>query len=358
MPSAIEAEIGALMKTHSDSHEVANALLERSRRNLLSNQEQDDVFQFMIDAGLYTKFFDEMSRLIGLLAENEDRDSIRIPWGKLIEALGRSGVHIEKQEFKAIFAAAKEGQASADLVQSHLLDSQYAEFAKLRENLLAEETKARADKKQSLKNQLDYMRANRMFEQEAKILDEIQALFPEEKDIQADRESHDIRWAREIVSNYQSQGDLLADLRWRVDRLNPELTETKKLITKRAFDLAQSDSQLAYDLAVSLHLMDFNNEAIEILSFANTSCAADWLKLELMIRARKFVNALDEASRLELIYADDPEASFTAIYARARALHGLGHRVEAIDLLRSLVRIRPNYKSAQSLLLDWSEGDL
>jgi len=87
------------------------------------------------------------------------------------------------------------------------------------------------------------------------------------------------------------------------------------------------------------------------------SPSADWLRIELMILARKYVDALNEAATLEARYASDPEAAFAITYARARALKGLGQDELATDLLRSLVRVRPSYKSAQSLLMDWSGGD-
>ena len=57
-------------------------------------------------------------------------------------------------------------------------------------------------------------------------------------------------------------------------------------------------------------------------------------------------------------YDAHPKDKVVAItYARARALKGLGQDDLATDLLRSLVRVRPSYKSAQSLLMDWSGGD-
>ena len=114
---------------------------------------------------------------------------------------------------------------------------------------------------------------------------------------------------------------------------------------------------MAYDLAMNLHFMDFNLEALEILRVAPPSPAVDWLTLELMIQSRRFVDALSQAAHLEAAYAEDPDAAFAVTYARARALKGLGQVELAIDLLRSLIRVRPAYKSAQSLLMDWSGGD-
>lgn len=103
--------------------------------------------------------------------------------------------------------------------------------------------------------------------------------------------------------------------------------------------------------------MDFHSEALTILEKAPPSPTVDWQRLDFMLAARLFVDALEESQRLEAAYADDPEAIFAAAYARARALKGLGQTELAIDVMRALVRARPGYKSAQSFLLDWSGGD-
>jgi tetratricopeptide (TPR) repeat protein len=122
-------------------------------------------------------------------------------------------------------------------------------------------------------------------------------------------------------------------------------------------EIACGKPDLAYDLAMGLQMMDFHSEALQILALASPSPAVDWLRLELEVRARRFVTALEEAHRLETLYASDPDAAFAATYARARALYGLGEKQTAIDLLRGLVKIRPHYRSAHSLLLDWAGGE-
>jgi thioredoxin-like negative regulator of GroEL len=208
------------------------------------------------------------------------------------------------------------------------------------------------------------MRANRMFEQELSVLDEFQAEIPGEPEIKQAKEAYNLRWARDIVANSAANSgtsdnptdDLQRKLQSKADWLSEDQLDNKDLVVKRAIEIAQGDPQLAYDLAIALHMMDFNSEAIEVLDCAVESPATDWLRLELMIRARQFVTALEEANNLELRYAGVPDSSFSVTYARARALYGLGQTETAIDLLKSIVRIRPHYKSAQSLLTEWN-GD-
>ncbi len=354
MPTPLEAEINTLLfEHHGDAVVVADELVMRMSRNILNESEVIDCFQFLLTAGLTAVFFHQINRLI-------DRQG-RLPWAQLAEALGKASqdkmVKLDKFDIQALFDAAESQEATAELVRSFALDSFDPGF-QIRRKALEKVQQSKVDeRKQALKDKLAYMQANRMFEQEAQVLDEMQAMFPNENEVKAEREAHKLRWAREIIANSSASTDPTLDLNWRVDQLSPEQLAAKKLLVSRAQELADKDPKLAYDLAISLHMMDFSAEALEILQSAEITPAAEWLRLELMIRSRQFVTALEAASRLEIDYANIPNTAFAVTYARARALHGLGQTQAAIDLLRSLVNIRPHYRSAQSLLLEWAGGD-
>jgi hypothetical protein len=354
VPTPLEAEINALLFEHQgDAVIVADALVMRMSRNILNENEVIDCFQFLLVSGLTAVFFHQINRLI-------DRQG-RLPWAQLTEALGKASrdklVKLNKLDIQALFEAAESQQATADLVRSHLLDKLDPGF-EIRRRAFEKVHLGKIDEqKQALKDKLAYMQANRMFEQEAQVLDEMQAMFPNENEINAEREAHKLRWAREIIANSSASTDKTLDLNWRVDQLPPEQLKAKMLLMARARELAENDPRLAYDLAISLHMMDFSSEALDILQNAEITPAAEWLRLELMIRSRQFLTALEAAGRLEIDYANDPNTAFAVTYARARALHGLGQVQEAIELLQSLVNIRPHYRSAQSLLLEWAGGD-
>lgn len=349
MPTSFEAEISSLLQSQGDAEKVADELLSRLSRNLLTDAEARDAYQFLLAAGFLPRIFKAVEGAI-------DRTAI-VPWAQFSDAIGLANIRPDEFEAQAIYDAAESQQALDDLVRSVALDEYHAGFKDHRGKVAEARARETNERRQSLKDKLAYMRAHRLFEQEAQVLDELQALFPDESDIKSAREALEIRWAREVIANSVASSDPTADLQFRVDSLTPELAAMKNLLTQRARELAEGEPRLAYDLAASLHMMDFNNEALQILAYARGSKAADWLRLELMVRSRQFVSALDEAAKLEAAYADDPDAAFAAAYARARALHGLGQSAQAIELLRSLLRIRPHYKSAQSLLTEWAGSD-
>lgn len=350
MPTPFEAEINSLLRETGDLPQVAAELVRRWQMNLLNEREQIDCAQFLVASGLYPTLLEQARRL--------HKNGGTLPWAQLAEVLGRSKIPLEARETAALIEGAEAQESLEALLRSHQLDAWDRVFIERRAQVRGQKLLEVEERKKSLKDKIDFMRNNRMFEQERKALDELQALFPDEPELATAKDSFEERWAREVLASSSTLTDPTQDLIWKTERLTPEQVSAKSLIVDRAKQLAAKDPRLAYDLAICLHFMDFNAEAVEVLGDHQSSPAADWLRLELMIRARQYVTALNETLRLEIAYAGDPEAAFASVYARARALWGLGQNAIATDLLRSLVRIRPNYKSAQSLLLDWTGGDV
>lgn len=349
LPSPFEAEISSLLREHGSAALVAQAILQRWRLRLLNDDEQFDFAQFLVASGLYTKLLTEIPSLI--------RDGARLPWAQFAECLGRTGTKPDQIEVQALFDGAEMQGAVGLLLRSRQLDLYHRQFGERRDQFLRTREEQIIERREALKDKLQFVRGQRLFEQEAEVLEEIQAIFPDEEELKADKEAYELRVAKEVIAKNASGTDLSVDLQWKMERLSGAELSAKDLIVARAKEMAKEDPFSAYDLAVSLHLMDFHAEAVEVISLAGRTPAAEWLRIELMIRARQFVTALDEAARMEVQYAGDPDATFAIVYIRARALYGLGQTAMAVELLRSLVKIRPQYKSAHSLLIDWSGGD-
>jgi thioredoxin-like negative regulator of GroEL len=351
MPTPFETEIGALLRDLKDPASVAEDLVRRWNMNVLTADEQRDCAQFFNAAGLYQTFFQQI--------RTQTSDNAQIPWAQLADAVGLSRIKPSSIELDAIFEGAKEQSGLSDLVLSHQLDIWSRRFPETRAQIVKLREEELEAKRQKLKEELEFMRANRLVEEEERVLEEAEALFPSDVEVKQERESYDMRWAREVIARVSLENETpqADDLARRADRLTPEQDATKRLIVDRALEVAGTHADLAYELAMALHFMDFHTEAIAVLEKAPEGAAADWLRLDLLIAARLFVDALTEAQTLESRYASDPEATFATAYARARALKGLGQTELAIDLMRGLVRVRPGYKSAQSFLMDWSGGD-
>jgi hypothetical protein len=351
LPTPFETEIGALLRDLKDPVSVAEDLIRRWNMGVLNVNEQRDCAQFFNAAGLHQNLFQQI-RL-------QTADNAIIPWAQYADAVGLSRIKPSGAELDAIFEGAKEQSCLSELVLSHQLDIWSRKFAETRAKIVRLREEELEAKRLKLKDELEFMRSNRLVEEEGRVLNEVEALFPADVEVKQERESYEMRWAREVLAKatLEFESPQADDLARRADRLTPEQDAAKKLIVSRALSAATESPHLAYELALALHFMDFHTDAINVLAKASSAPSVDWLRLDLLIAARLFVDALDESQRLESAYASDPESTFASAYARARALKGLGQNELAIELMRGIVRVRPGYKSAQSFLMDWSGGD-
>ena len=120
--------------------------------------------------------------------------------------------------------------------------------------------------------------------------------------------------------------------------------------------LAVKDREVASDLAMAFYFMEDYGRALEILTWAPMSVANEWFKAELLYGARRFIEAMEHLNQLEVKYSQDPETTFAVSYLRARCLKESGQATIALEILQGIVRVRPNYRSVNALLQEWTEG--
>ncbi|MCM2281763.1 MAG: hypothetical protein NDI61_07940 [Bdellovibrionaceae bacterium] len=349
--NSMEREIRQLLNQSGSADQVADELLGRWAKNLFSADEQRSVAQFLLNAGLHQRLLGEIHRLL--------KDRHFLPWAQFAECLMRSRLALNDDDVRAILEGLEEQGAYDDLLACKAADDWSKTIRDKRRTWDAKKALRLAEKKTALTERLQFFRANSMYEEEAATLEQLRALFPDDKAYNNENEDFQLRWARDVIAKHGTfRTDLSEEWAQRARQLTPEIRSLKDLFLARCSELAIRYPFATYDLALFLVFMEFYSEALEVLSLAKPhEPRMDWLRLELLLLARHFVTALEEANRLEVLYAGQPDCTFAVVYARARALWGLGQGHMAIDLMRSLVNVRPQYKSASSLLADWQGGD-
>lgn len=344
MSEALEMAIRDLLISEGNSNRVAESFIKRIFRDGTEPAEVESFLNFLIQAGYYQellKFFAHELRLkhtVHLLA--------------LCHLLHKSGFQPHSDFLNSLFIAQDNSKESYTL--SHYspwesLDPRFVELKattlnKLREHHLAE--------RESLIQKLEFFRNHRMLEEEKKLLLELANRYPGDPQFYQEQEEFHLRWARSVIS------------RKATDLLDVELDPTEEIFSEQAIGciqailstmkfLAQRDPRLAYDFAIGFYFLDLFENAREILDYAQPSLSVDWFQVELLLKSRRYVECLDFIQTVEKRYANDPETTFGATYYRALALGSLGQTSTAIELLKSIVTIRPHYRSAHALLLKW-----
>jgi hypothetical protein len=357
VPTSLEAEIQILLKSSADSRQVADELVRRWQYGLFNPSEQSDCALYLIASKNLSKLF----RQVHYLIEND----LPVPWLPFAEAIIQSGLVLNSTEANALIEGARSQNSLADLALSQSLQAQIPELELASKELKLQKQNNQNRQRQIIRDKIVFLRANRMYDDEARVVAQANALFPGDTEFALAAENLKLRKAHDTlqdgvlrISRSAAAIDSTQELIQKFSHLNSDQQSAKTEILRQAQEILELKPEAAYDLAIALHFMDFNLEGADLLEkMSQPSAATEWLKLELLLQARQFIRALDVATRLDSKYADDPETDFSTTYARARALRGLGQNSAATELLRSLTRIRPEYKSAQSLLVEWTRQD-
>ncbi|MDX9731994.1 MAG: hypothetical protein RBT63_09505 [Bdellovibrionales bacterium] len=358
MATTIESEIRRLFADFGNPALVAEHLLKRWDANVLSDEDIRGITRFMIQANLHAALLIQIRRCL--------KRDMRVPWSGFAEALKQAEIKLEPLEVDAFFEGLNSQTISfdsdmmLDLVESTGLDGYDPRPADYRHKRTLFVRHQHAEKRADLMRRLEYARVNRLISQEKRLLDELQAFDPSDPELSREKNLFAFREAQEIVENALAHSPPKSEIERKFSRLSPDVQEAAKPIIQAVKEKAKLATQQGaeseiYDLALMLIFMELHEDGVAILEENRSSQRIDWLLLETLIAGRKFAAALGEVEKLEVKYAGDPESPFALTYARARALWGLGETVTAIELMKSLTRVRPSYRSATTLLQQWIE---
>lgn len=313
MAYGFEVEIHNLLKESDNTIKVADEVLKKWDRGELSWKDQEVAAEFLLNAGFLPALFEQISKTL--------KARQKIPWAVLFEGFARTRTRLTKEEIDQILVGAGEEDALAEICRSRALDAVDPRFSKIRANVRIER-RARAQK--------PAVRQQTMID---------------------DR-------TRPMVENIKARKVTLAEWAKRAEELAPETKEKFARIAASMIGHARGEPSTAYDIAISLRFMGLPNEALDALKFARPQTAASlWLELDLLLETQRHVEVLEQADRLEKKFSSDPDASFSAAYARAIAFHSLGEHARATTLLEGIVKVRPTYRSAHSMLLKWKDEE-
>ena len=281
------------------------------------------------------------------------KEAHRIPWAEFVDALTKSGFKPGKEFLTQLLNGSAECGFIEEVIWVSRWNDQDTRFAKLHEQISAEHRKRHNALREKIFEKLEFAREHRMLDEENRLLLLMDRNFPDDPRLKSERKGFKERWARNIISK-NAHKKLDHELRMKKPAaLNENEREFADIIFLAASEVAEEFNEKAYDLAIGFYFMELYPEALALIQLAPEGAGSDWFYLELLLHCRHFVECLDVVNQVELKYADDPESTFAATYIRAQALWGLGQTGAAIELLRSIVDLRPHYRSAHALLNEW-----
>jgi tetratricopeptide (TPR) repeat protein len=243
-----------------------------------------------------------------------------------------------------------------EMVLSRAWDSLDQRVVAWRRNLIMELKSQSEARDEQLRDRLAFYQNQRMVEEERKFLNYLLKVYPHSKEFVAAQKSFDERWARHVIAEAASNQFDEPKTEQKALALNAEQWPLAKVLLEGILELIAENPERATDFAILLWFLELYPQALIVLDKGNNTEDQRWFRIELLLVLRRFVDALQEVQELENEFGANPETPFAATYLRAQALQGLGQVAQALELMRSLVNVRPDYRSARSYLAKWTEG--
>jgi hypothetical protein len=343
----IELALRDLLFNEKDSELLAQKVITRLKNETMGRRERATFLAFLINAGYYRSTFE--------LFKTWFAEEKRLVWRPFFAVLHRAGFRPGKQFIDNVLSAQiklEEKDRMMPFSPWDEADQRWKDFSRQHRAVLSQRQKTR---REELYEKLEFARSQRMIDQEEKVLKQMRDADPNDPVLLLAEQDFEERWARHIIAE-KSRAMFDEEFIDHESNLTPEESTWVEEFSQAVEAFLQDRTYLAYDLSVGFYFLELFNHALRLLRYAESDISVDWFRLELMLKARRFIECLDGLQFVETKYAEDPEATFAATYLRALILHGLGQTGSALQLLKSIVSIRPHYRSAHALLLEWSGG--
>jgi hypothetical protein len=283
------------------------------------------------------------------------RAKARVPFDLIVEITSAVGIEPNAMAISALRKGLRKQSAQEEIIGPTGWDKFDPRLVKMREELVERKMNERRAFKDNLLEKFEFLQSQRMTEQAGRVLRRMVQLYPENTGFKRLKQQFDEQWARDVLSTH------LASLsNEKMDRVfsapSPSDEEMLKCFAKEGEVISLAHREFAADLALGFWFMEDYPRALEALAWAPPSRANDWLRAELLFAGRRFIEALDWLNILEVKYVQDPETTFAVSYLRAQCLRESGQEAPALEILQSIVRVRPNYRSTNALLQEWTEG--
>ncbi|GIL16547.1 MAG: hypothetical protein BroJett040_02980 [Oligoflexia bacterium] len=348
----LERDIRQLLIEGPSAEVVCEKLIEKYGNTALTRAEFEILSVFFLRVGNYIKLNELLTRAVSR--------NLAIPWGHYCESIFSSTQIIPGQVKTALIEGATEQRQLHELSRSHFLDQFDESLPTKRKERRELQQKKHLEKKQEMLIQAETLRSQGLYENEGKLLERMRRFFPDDPEVAKQLNKRKQQLALGVLNDSQAVPETKKTRRKppsRIEKLDPESLKILSTVLQRMNEALGEigDEELKKDFMIA-HLMWENYEAsLSFMPELENTQSAEWLRLELLLAARRYVDLLNELIIVESKWSKDPEATFGILYLRAQALWGLGQSVPALKILESIQAVRPNYRACSALLAEWRE---
>lgn len=319
--------------------------------NRITNNETSELarfayWHFLFQSGHYQEI---IKTYLGRLV-----DKNRIHWGIFIETLAHFKIKPPAAVVLSVLKGIKRQSAQDDLWGCFSWDEYDPRFKEFRDLITEAHLQREKTREEGLVEKFHFLQSQRMNEQAARVLKRLVFLYPRNEEYRKLKNGFEEELARDVISNHD--GVFVSEPVNHVEVLTKDEQQIVLGWASQCEQFSRKNPALAYDFAIGFLFVGADEVAFHNAQSAPEGPAVEWLIAELLLRLGRYIDLLEHLREIEMLRLADPETSFAVAYLRAQALQALGQSAAAVELLRDIVQVRPNYRSANHLLMQWSVG--
>lgn len=346
----LELEIQSLLILHGSASGAAKALYEKYKTVPLKLEQAELISVFYLLANLPASLVDFIIEQIKVGGE--------LPWAHFVQALQKTNTPIDEELWTALINGAAEQKALWHLAKHPTALATHPELTDAKDLAKKFLQEKALRQKNELLAQIETLRSQEMDEAEGVLLQRVLKMFPRDTQIQEQFDEYRSRKALQLLEKKNSNPETSFDYSETPDPLDAESIEILQNIQRSMLRVLRSNKPvneiLQQDFAIA-HLMWDNPEGALALTDEAKNWGAMWLHLEAELKAKRYLDLIQNLIEIEKNAANNPDATLSIQYLRAKALWGLGRRYEAIELLDGLAAINPQFLDVSSRLQLWKD---
>ncbi|MFK8138816.1 MAG: hypothetical protein AB8E15_10685 [Bdellovibrionales bacterium] len=347
MENSMDREINKLLKKLTKIDLVVDELLKKWHRGKLSHAEINSLAQFLLHSGKHSSLFSEC------LYQHSKKSYI--PMQSLFLAIDQYDLMagMSDAQKKSLFLQSEAFQSTDYLIRIQNIENYDEKLGRLKLAFNQDVERAELEKYRKSIQVL-----HEKIENSGSTIDYKEQIFnlaeslPENTMVKEWVSRFHLENAKLTLKNFEN--GLNSPLSFE----KSELSSIEKLEIENFILHCKNQAIDDYDLAIALMQMGALEEAIEISEFHLHEEKYFWIHIQNLLDLRRYVDCLSFCEKVMKNFTNQPEKVFALTYYQAQALWGAGQHSDAILGLEKLLELRPHYRSAHSLLLQWKRSEL
>lgn len=318
---------------HSKTHQTD--FLRTCWENVTLEQKKD-IFHFLYLSGNYKTF-------LNLLRIELNLQKSFVPWTHLFAILKA----VNKLNDSVVMIAKKSKTSREEMARFRVaMDSLVTVWEEKKQDV----QNAYIEKKKNLISALETAKQQGLKDQKLKIIAELNTFYPNDIDVANIQLVEKEQLARNTIHKVFQKKIVQSD--WFSTAPDVD-TKISQRLESRAKEYLKKNPKLALDIAIMFYQMDMFSESLKIIDDIEVKNSNHlWYALQIAIDGKQYASALNIIDSLKDGNLKN-ENFFSLLYYQAISLFGLGQKSEAKQILLNIAKIRPNFKSIDSLLIEW-----